>query len=66
MTFENDWSERYRTIKLEFVYFFNSSVILDSVLTWRKNAGISGSSIGSTVLVSHCVEAISIHVINVK
>jgi len=64
--FENDWSERYRTMKLEFVYFFNSSVILDSVLTWRKNAGISGSSIGSTLLVCHCVEAISVHVINVK
>ena len=66
MAFENNWSERYRTMKLEFVYFFNSSVILDSVLTWRKNAGISGSSIGSTLLVCHCVEAISIHVINVK
>jgi len=54
MAFENDWSERYRTMKLEFVYFFNSSVILDSVLTWRKNAGISGSSIGSTAPISLC------------
>ena len=66
MAFEYDWSERYRTMKLEFIYFFNSSVILDSVLTWRKNTGISGSSIGSTLLVCHCVEAISVHVINVK
>ena len=66
MAFENDWSERYRTMKLEFVYFFNSSVILDSVLTWRKYARISGSLIGSTLLVSHCVEAISVNVINVK
>ena len=53
-------------MKLEFVYFFNSSVILDSVLTWRKYARISGSLIGSTLLVSHCVEAISVNVINVK
>ena len=59
MAFEDDWSERYRTMKLEFVYFFNSFVILDS-------AGISGSSIGSTLLVCHCVEAIFVHVINVK
>ena len=66
MAFEYDWSEWYGTMKLEFIYFFNSSVILDSILTWRKNAGISGSSIGSTLLVSHCVEAISINVINVK
>jgi len=66
MAFENDWSERYRTIKLEFVYFFYSSVILDSTLTWFKNSGISGSSIGPTLLISHCVEAISVHVINVK
>jgi len=66
MAFENDWSEQYRTMKFEFVYFFNSSVILDSVLTWRKNTYISGSSIGPTLLVSHCVEAISVHVINVK
>ena len=65
MAFENDWSERYRTLKLEFVYLFNSFVILDSILTWRKNVGISGSSIGSTLLVSYCVEAISVHVINV-
>jgi hypothetical protein len=32
MAFENDWSEWYGTMKLEFVYFFNSSIILDSIL----------------------------------
>ena len=66
MAFENNGSQWYGTMKLEFVYFFNSFVILDSILTWRKNAGICGSSIGLTLLVSHCVEAISVHVINVK
>ena len=66
MAFENNGSQWYGTSKLEFVYFFKSSIILDPILAWRKDSSISGFSIGPTLLVSCCVKAISIHVINVK
>jgi len=66
MAFEYDWSEWYGTMKLEFIHFVNSFVILDPILARRKNSSTSGSSIGPTLLVSRCVEAIYIHVINVK
>ena len=66
MAFENDGSQLYGTMKLEFVYFFYSSVIPDPILAWRKDSSVSGFSIGPTLLVSCCVEAISIHVINIK
>jgi hypothetical protein len=49
-------------MKREFVYFFNSFIILDPIKAVRKNSSICSSLIGPTLLVS-CVKAISIHVI---
>ena len=66
MAFENNGSQWYGTLKLEFVYFFKSSIILDPILAWRKDSSISGFSIRLTLLVSCCVKVISIQVINVK
>ena len=53
-------------MKSEFVYFFNSSVVLDSIGAWRENSGICGSSIGPTLLVPCCVKPISVDVITGK
>lgn len=66
MAFEYDRIKRFATMKREFVYFFNSSIILDPIKARRKNSGICGSSIGPTLLMSCCVKAISIHVITGK
>ena len=63
MAFECDRIQRFATMKYEFVYFFNSSIILDPIKALRKNFGIGGSSIGLTLLVPYCVKVISIHVI---
>ena len=62
MVFEYNRIKRFATMKHEFVYFFNSSIILDLINVGRKNSGTCGSSIGPTLLVA-CVKAISIHVI---
>ena len=53
-------------MKHEFVYFFNSSVVLDPINARRKNSGIYGSSIRLTLLMACCVKAIAIHVITGK
>jgi hypothetical protein len=53
-------------MKCEFVYFFDSSVVLELIVSWHKDSGICGSSIWPTLLMSCCVEAISIHVITSK
>jgi hypothetical protein len=66
MTFEYDMIKSFGTMKREFVYFFNSSIILDPIKARRKNSGICGSSIGPTLLVSCHVKAISIHIITGK
>ena len=66
MAFEYDGIKRFGTMKLEFVYFFNSSIILDLINVGRKNSGTCGSLIGPTLLVACCVKAISIHVITGK
>ena len=66
MAFEYDWIKRFATMKHEFVYFFNSFVVLNPIKAWRKNSGIWGSSIGPTLLVGCCVKAIAIHVITGK
>jgi hypothetical protein len=63
MTFEYDRIKRFATIKREFVYFFNSFIILDPIKVVHKNSSICSSSIGPTLLVTCCVKAISIHVI---
>jgi hypothetical protein len=64
MIFEYDRIKRFGTIKTEFVYFFNSSIILDPIKARSKNSSIYGLSIGSTCLVACCRKTISIHVIN--
>ena len=50
-------------MKHEFVYFFNSSIILDPIKALHKNSGICGFSIGPNLLVPCCVKVIFIHVI---
>ena len=66
MTFEYHGFQRFWTMKHEFVYFFDSSIVLEPIVSWHKNSGICGSSIGPTLLMPCCVEAISIHVITSK
>ena len=66
MAFEYDGIKRFGTMKLEFIYFFNSSIILDLINAGRKNSETCGSSIGLTLLVACCAKAISIHVITGK
>ena len=63
MAFKYDRIKRFAAMKREFVYFFNSSIIIEPIKGGRENSGICGSSIGPTLLVSCCVKAISIHVI---
>ena len=63
MAFEYDRIQRFATMKLEFVYCFNSSIILDPIKALRKNSGICGFSIGPNLLVPCCVKVIFIHVI---
>jgi hypothetical protein len=63
MAFEYDGIERFGTIKIEFVYFFNSSIILDIIKAGSKNSGICGLSIGSTCLMAYRPKTISINVI---
>jgi hypothetical protein len=64
MIFEYDRIKRFETMKTEFVYFCNSSIILDPIKARSKNSSICGLSIGSTCLVACCTKTISIHVIN--
>ena len=52
-------------MKREYVYFFNSSKVLEPIVSWRKHSGICGPSIRPTLLVT-CVEMISIHIISSK
>src|SRR5688572_3067007 len=66
MAFEYNWIKRFAPMKSEFVYFFNSSVVLDPIRAWRENSGICGSSIGPTLLVPCCVKPISVDVITGK
>jgi len=66
MAFEYDRFQRFRPMKHEFVYFFDSSIVLEPIVSYCKNSGICGSSIGPTLLVLCCVKAISIHIISSK
>jgi hypothetical protein len=66
MTFEYDRIKRFAALKLKFIYFFNSSIILDPIMVVRENYDICGPSIGPTLLMSCCVKEISIHVISGK
>jgi hypothetical protein len=66
MTFEYYRIKRYATKKCDFIYFFNSFIILDLIYTGRKNSGICGFSIGPPLLMASYVKAISIDVITGK
>jgi hypothetical protein len=63
MTFEYHWSYWFGTIKIEFIYFFDSSKIIDLVKAGRKDYGTHCFSIGPTLVVVCCVKTVSINVI---
>jgi hypothetical protein len=63
MTFEYHWSKRFGTRKIEFIYFFNSSLILDLVLPWPKNSRTRGFLIGPTLVIACCAKTVSINVL---
>jgi hypothetical protein len=50
-------------MKIEFIYFFNSSIILDLVMLGRKDSRTRGFSIGPTLAVACCLKMVSIDVI---
>jgi hypothetical protein len=64
MEIEYDRFKWFGTMKLEFLYLFESSIVLDPIVTWRTNSSICGSSIGPNLLVPCCVKGISIQVIS--
>jgi hypothetical protein len=55
--------QKFETMKIEFLYFFNSSIILDLVKAGHKNYKTLGFSIGPTLLVDCCEKTVSINVI---
>jgi hypothetical protein len=63
MTFEYDRNKIFATMKCEFVYVFNSSIIVHPILAGRENSGIDGFPVRPPLLVPCCVKAIYIHVI---
>jgi hypothetical protein len=63
MRFKYHWSKRFRTMKIEFIYFFNSSIILDLLKTRRKDSRTCGFSIGPTLLVACYAKTVSTDVI---
>jgi hypothetical protein len=63
MTFEYNWSKRYGTIKIEFIYFFDSSKIIDIVKAGRKDSRTCCFPIGPTLVVVCCAKAVPIDVI---
>jgi hypothetical protein len=58
MTFEYHWSKRFGTMKIEFIYFFDSSKIIDIVQTVRKDSRTRCFSIGPTFLIVWCENGI--------
>jgi hypothetical protein len=66
MAFEYDRIKRFGTIKSKFIYFFNSSIIVEAISVGSKNSAICGSSIGPTLLVACYMKVIPIHVITSK
>jgi hypothetical protein len=63
MTFEYHWSKRFGTIKIEFIYFFDLSKIIDIVKAGRKNSRARYFPIGPTLVVICCAKTVSIDVI---
>jgi hypothetical protein len=50
-------------MKIEFIYFFNSSITLDLVNADRKNSITRVFSIGATLVVAACAKTVSINII---
>ena len=63
MALEYDRFNIFATMKREFVYVFNSSIIVHPILAGCENSSICRFSVRTTLLVPCCVEAISIDVI---
>jgi hypothetical protein len=63
MTFECHWSKRFGTIKIELIYFFDSSKIIDIVKAGRKDSRTRCFPIGPTLVVVCCAKTVSIDVI---
>jgi hypothetical protein len=63
MTFEYHWSKRFGTIKIEFIYLFDSSKIIDIVKAGRKDSRTRCFPIGPTLVIVCCVKTVSIDVI---
>jgi hypothetical protein len=64
MTFEYHWTNRFGTMKIEFIYFFDSSKIIDLVKARRKDSRTRFFSIGLTLVVVCCAKTVSIDVIS--
>jgi hypothetical protein len=62
MTFEYHWSKRFGTMKIELIYFFDLSKIIDLVKVGRKDSR-TRFSIGPTLVVACCAKMVSIDVI---
>jgi hypothetical protein len=63
MTFEYPWSKRFGTIKIELIYFFDSSKIIDIVMVGRKDSRTRCFQIGPTLVVVCYAKTVSIDVI---
>jgi hypothetical protein len=63
MTFEYHWSKRFATIKIEFIYFFDSSKIIDIIKAGRKDSRTRCFPIGPTLVVVCCAKTVSIDII---
>jgi hypothetical protein len=63
MTFEYHWSKRFGTMKIEFIYFFSSSIILNLIKLGCKDSRTCGFSIGPTLVVACSTKTVSIDVI---
>jgi hypothetical protein len=66
MTFEYHSSKRFGTIKIEFIYFFDSSKIIDIdiIKAGRKDSRTHYFPIGPTLVVVCCAKTVSIDVIH--
>jgi hypothetical protein len=63
MTLKYHWSKRFGLMKIEFIYFFNSSIILELIKPGCKNSITCGFSIGPTLVIACCAKTVSIRVI---
>jgi hypothetical protein len=63
MKFEYHWSKRFGTIKIELIYFFDLSKIIDIVKAGRKDSRTPCFPIGPTLVVVCCAKTVSIDVI---